>query len=443
MTVNKKRIAIIGGGPMGLGVAYYLGKQGIPVTIYEAGDRVGGMTASFDFDGVEIERFFHFLCATDYDYFEILKELGIEDKLHWVNTRMGYFYNGKLSTWGDPISLLKFPGLSLIDKFRYGLKVLYCKQLKSFEELDKKTATQWLRSWLGERAYQVLWHPLMSLKFYEWQDLPSAAWIAARVQRVAQSRESLFKEKTGYLTGCSEILMKAMVQAIEKQGGIIHLGQPIKQVIAEKHPVQGQCIKGIKVGDSLHEHSIVISTTPIPYVSKMIPDLPKEDHEKLARIKNVGVVCLMFKLDRQFSPYFWLNINTPGVEMPGIIEYTNLNPLNGRDHILYVPYYMPQTQTKYSWSNEQFFEEVTAAFKKIRPDFDRSWVKSFHASRYFYAQPVCEPGYLSMLPPMKSAIKGLFMADTSYYYPQDRSITESLKTAKQLAALSVKEWELS
>ncbi len=311
------------------------------------------------------------------------------------------------------------------------MKVLYCKGLKSFDELDKKHATHWLKSWLGERAYQVLWHPLMSLKFYEWQDLPSAAWIAARVQRVAQSRESLFKEKTGYLAGCSEVLMKAMVEAIKKQGSIIKLSQPIKQVVVEEGRV-----KGLMIGDHVHEYDTVISTTPIPYVSKMIPGLPKVDHDKLAKIKNVGVVCLMFKLDRQFSPYFWLNINTPGIEMPGIIEYTNLNPLNSRDHILYVPYYMPQTQTKYSWSNEQFYAEVIAAFKKIRPDFDVSWIKAFHASRYFYAQPVCEPGYLAMLPPMKSSIHGLFMADTSYYYPQDRSITESLKTAKQLAELA-------
>src|SRR5690606_35852018 len=135
--------------------------------------------------------------------------------------------------------------------------------------------------------------------------------------------------------------------------------------------------------------------------------------------------CLMFKLDRKFSPYFWLNINSPDIAMPGIIEYTNLNPLNHQDHILYVPYYMPQTHPKYQWSNEQFYTEVISAFKKIRPDFEISWIKAFQLSRYFYAQPVCECGYLEKLPPMKSAIEGFFMADTSYYYPQDRCITES------------------
>jgi len=426
----KKKIAVIGAGPMGLGVAYYLGKKGYSVTVYEGGDRVGGMTASFDFDGVEIERFFHFLCATDFDYFEILEELGLKDQLNWVNTRMGYFYQGKMHNWGDPVSLLTFPGLSFMDKLRYGLKVMYCKGLKSFDELDRIPATTWLRKWLGERAYKVLWDPLMSMKFYELQDLPSAAWIAARVQRVAQSRESLFKEKTGYLTGCSEVLMKAMVEAIEKQGNTVKLRQAVKQVVSE-----GGKVKGLQVGAEVIPCDTIISTAPIPYVSKLVPGLPKEDHDKLASIKNVGVVCLMFKLDRKFSPYFWMNINAPDIAMPGIIEYTNLNPLNGKDHILYVPFYMPQMNPKYQWSNEQFFAEVTTVFKKIRPEFDKSWIKGFQASRYFYAQPVCECGYLDKLPPMKSTIKGFFMADTSYYYPQDRSITESLKTAKQLVAL--------
>lgn len=429
MTIENNKIAVIGAGPMGLAVAYYLGKKGIPVTVYEAGDRVGGMTASFDFGGTEIERFFHFLCATDYDYFEILEELGLQDKLKWTNTRMGYFFQGKLRNWGDPIALLKFPGLSIIDKARYAFKVLYCKSLKDFDELDKKSATQWLKKWLGEKAYNILWDPLMSLKFYDLQDKVSAAWIAARVQRVALSRENLFKEKTGYLEGCSEVLMQAMHEAIKGQGGEVKLSQPIKQVLSNSNK-----ITGIQVGEDVIEYNQVISTIPIPYVSAMVPDLPQEDHVKLASINNVGVVCCLFKLKEKFSPYFWLNIKAPGIEMPGIIEYSNLNPMAG-ENILYVPYYMPQNHPKFSWDNDDFYKEIISVFKTIRPEFDESWIESFHASRYYHAQPVCEIGYLDKLPPMKSPLQGFYMADTSYYYPQDRSITESLKKAKELVEL--------
>ena len=66
MTTNQSQhIAVLGGGAMGLAWAGRLLKQGHAVTVYEAGDRVGGMTACFEFEGLQIERFFHFLCATE------------------------------------------------------------------------------------------------------------------------------------------------------------------------------------------------------------------------------------------------------------------------------------------------------------------------------------------------------------------------------------------
>jgi hypothetical protein len=37
-----------------------------------------------------------------------------------------------------------------------------------------------------------------------------------------------------------------------------------------------------------------------------------------------------------------------------------------------------------------------------------------------------------MLPPMRTPVEGLYMADTAYYYPEDRSITESVNVAKSL-----------
>ena len=40
--------------------------------------------------------------------------------MRWVPTWMGYYVDGKLYPWGDPVSLLTFPKLSLIEKIRYG-----------------------------------------------------------------------------------------------------------------------------------------------------------------------------------------------------------------------------------------------------------------------------------------------------------------------------------
>ena len=131
LSINlNKKIAILGAGPMGLATAYYLIKQGYQPEIYEADDRVGGMAAAFDFHGLQIERFYHFHCTSDDAYFDILKDLNLIGKFHWVKTKMGFYYNQSLQDWGNPLALLKFKGLGLIDKVRYGLHAFYSVKKK-------------------------------------------------------------------------------------------------------------------------------------------------------------------------------------------------------------------------------------------------------------------------------------------------------------------------
>ena len=66
------------------------------VTVFERDDRLGGMSAQIDFAGTRIERYYHFVCAPDESTFQYLKELGLEDQLRWVETHMGFYYDGRL-----------------------------------------------------------------------------------------------------------------------------------------------------------------------------------------------------------------------------------------------------------------------------------------------------------------------------------------------------------
>ena len=86
---DKRKIAVLGAGPMGLAVAYQLILDGYKPIIFEADDRVGGMTASFDFSGLNIERFYHFHCVSDKAFLKILTDLKIKHLFHWTETKMG------------------------------------------------------------------------------------------------------------------------------------------------------------------------------------------------------------------------------------------------------------------------------------------------------------------------------------------------------------------
>lgn len=197
--MEKKRFVVLGAGPMGLMCAMELLKAGHEVDLYERDDRIGGMSATFDFDGLEIERYYHFICKPDKPMFDLLEELGLSHALRWTDTKMGFYYDGKLYKWGTPFALLGFDRLDMISKFRYALHVMYTKSISNWKPLDTVVATQWLRKWLGQRAYDVLWKSLFELKFYEYTEDLSAAWIGTRIKRVALSRKSLLQESLGIL----------------------------------------------------------------------------------------------------------------------------------------------------------------------------------------------------------------------------------------------------
>jgi protoporphyrinogen oxidase len=426
----KKRIAVLGAGPMGLAVAYQLARDGYQPVVFEADDRIGGMAAHFDFGGVSIERYYHFHCTSDSAFMQILDELGLSQKLHWRPTGMGYWYKNQLQEWGNPLALLRFKGLGLIAKFRYGLHAFLATKRKNWLALDQLNAVDWVKRWVGPEAYEVLWRRLFEYKFHHYTNNLSAAWIWSRVRRLGRSRYNLFQEKLGYLDGGSHVLLEAMKLDIEKNGGIFFLGTPVQKVV-----IENQALVGVQVKGQLEVFDQVISTIPLPYIVSLIPDLPSQIKNQFITKNNIAVVCVIVKLSKPVSPYFWLNTNDPDMDIPGVIEYSNLRPLE--HSIVYVPFYMPAEIPQYQETDEQFKSKVKRYLSKINPKLQEGDFIQLHVSRYRFAQPICEPGFMETLPSTNLPITGLWVADTSYYYPEDRGISESIAFGRKMAAKAI------
>lgn len=430
MTTQPLRVAVIGAGPMGLATAYQLAIDGHQPVLFEAANRIGGMAVCFDFGGIDIERFYHFHCTSDHDFEELLRELGIHDKLIWTETKMGYFFNRTVQPWGNPLALLRFRGLSPLAKFRAALHAFICLKRSDWSRLDRQEATAWLRAWVGAEAYEKLWRRLFEYKFYDEAEKLSAAWIWARIRRVGTSRYNLMREKLGYLDGGSQVYLDAIGQAITRKGGEIRLSTQVCEVV-----IKDDAVTGVRTEVGFEAFDKVISTVPLPFVPRMIPALPQDARAKLEAQRNVAVVCVIVKLRKQVTKNFWLNVNDPDMDIPGIVEYTNLRPLP--DRIVYVPYYMPGEHPKYAEPDRVFIEKVRSFLKTINSDLTDDDFIDIAVSRYPFAQPVCGPNFLETLPPAKLAIDGLWVADTSYYYPEDRGISESTKFGRSMARQAI------
>lgn len=420
------KIVVIGAGPMGLAAAYRATQLGHEVDLVEADQKPGGMAAHFDFSGLSIERFYHFVCKSDQSTFDLMDELGIAEKMKWADTSMAYFTNRQIFKWGDPVSLLKYPYLTPMEKVRTGFQMFLASKSRNFDSIESMTAREWIERGSGKSVYNKLWKRLNELKFYEYADEISASWIATRIKRLANSTRGLFQQQLGYIEGGSEVLIDSLADAIRENGGQIHLG-----MAAEKVTVDDNRVTGLDAGGATFSADAVISTIPIPLVNRVVPDLPESWKRQYDSIRNIGVVCVLFKFRRPVTRHFWVNIIEPDMEIPGIIEFSNLRPLEYP--VVYVPYYMPTTNEKWKWDDSKFIDESLDYIKTINPELEDADVIDTRVSRLRYAQPVCEPNFLEKIPPVKTPIAGLQIADTSFYYPEDRGIGESVKLGRRMA----------
>ncbi len=432
---NTATVCIIGAGLAGLSAAYDLGRAGYNVVVLESGESIGGLASSIMIDGRPVERFYHFICKNDDDLLQLIDELGIAGQLHWEPTRTSFFYNGRLYRFGTPLDLLRFSAVPFTQRIRFGLNIVRSRYRDLWQQLDGLAARTWLIDQVGQQAYDVIWDPLLRVKFGEYHDRVSAAWIWHRIHRVARSRRRLWeREHFGYLELGSETVIGALVERLQHMPNVQLRSRTRVQTIQTN---EGQVSGVLLVDGELLPCSYVISTVALPVLLKLAPDLDPGYRAQLEQIDYLGVVCGLFKLSHSVADSYWVNINDPDIPFNGIIEYSNLNKhLNlGGKVIVYIPYYLRTSVPRYSYSDEHLYREFVDGLKRINPAFDESWVEEYHVSRAAYAQAICHVGFAAIVPGHETPLKGLYITDSTQFYPEDRTISAAIRLGRRVAGL--------
>ncbi|MEB3168050.1 MAG: FAD-dependent oxidoreductase [Synechococcaceae cyanobacterium] len=311
---------------------------------------------------------------------------------------MGFFLDGRLHPWGSVGSVLGFRRLPPLTRLRYLLHAARCLSLRDWQRLDGLTATGWLRSWLGERGYRLLWHKLFAYKFFQYSDQISAAWIWSRIRRLGQSRRRL-KETLGFLRGGSQQLIDALAAALASAGAEIRLATPVLAL-----PLLAPVLRAGGVEEALAS--------------------------RYGALPSVACACVVLRTRQPVTANFWTNVNDDRFAIPGIIEMGNLRPLG--TPISYVPFYIPADHPNYQRPDAAFIADTWACLKAINPQLSDADLLHSHCSRYRFAQPVCGTHFLESLP-QQQPFPGVFTVDTTAYYPEDRGISESIGFGRALA----------
>jgi protoporphyrinogen oxidase len=362
------------------------------------------------------------------------RALGIDDRLRWVTTQMGLFYNDKLYPLGDPLSLLAFPHLTVRDKARFAAVTLRSVRRgpDEWKDIEHLSARDWLVSQYGENTYRMLYQPLLDSKFGALADQISASWMWARLYRLGNSRTITQKERIGYLEGGSQLYIDALERAIRSRGVEVRTATTVEQVV-----VEGDRATGVQIDGRLEPFDSILSTVPIPYTRQLFAGIEGPYFDNLRTLPYIGVVVMLLRLKRRFSRYFWMNVSDPRLALAGIIEYTNLNPYPalGGDTSVYIPQYLAHSDPRFGTPNEELFASYCAQLQTINPEFDPSWVVQYWVHRDRFAQPICEIGFSQRIPSMQTPVRNLFLTDSYQLHPHDRSISDSTALGQNAARL--------
>jgi len=159
--------------------------------------------------------------------------------------------------------------------------------------------------------------------------------------------------------------------------------------------------------------------------------------QRLQAIEYHAAVCLLLELDSGFSPFYWTNVADRGLPFVGLIEQRHLvgaEALDGR-HFLYVANYIPQDDRLLSLDADQLLSEYEPGLRRVNPAFRRSWVRQRWLFREPDAQPIVTTGYRARMPTLQTGVGGLFLANTTQIYPEDRGTNYAVRLGRQAAAL--------
>lgn len=414
---SKQRIGIIGGGIMGISLGYFLSKQGVSVTIYEASPVLGGLAGPLVLeDGTAVDRFYHAILSSDRHLVDLCKELGIDDQLRFKETKTGFYYKGAIHPMNNIIEFLKFPPLGWIDRFRLGLTVLAAQFNRDWKNLESVSVQSWLLKWGGETTFHNIWRPMLKAKFDGGFDTVPATWIWSRLVRMKSTREGANqKEMAGHLIGGYLSLIKAMTDKILAAGGEVLLKTAVREIVLADGKATGIRLASGEVAI----YDKVICTLQTPVFQRLIPAANSQYHEFLGRTEYLGIIAPLLVLDRSLSGCWTLNITDDRFPFTGVIETTAyIDPKYvGGYHLVYLPKYTAPGSPWQQRTDDEIKRIWLENLQVMFPDFDTSTIRYFLIHRERYVEPLHKLNETNSVPEIKTPVQNLYLATTAQIYP--------------------------
>jgi len=466
---QKKSIAIIGSGFLGLTLALRLAETGAKVTVFESAPEIGGLASAWQIGDVVWDKHYHVTLLSDSYTRKIVEEIGLGDEFNWVETKTGFYTDGKLVSMSNSLEFLRFPPLGLISKFRLGATIFYASRVKDWKALEKISVEDWLTKLSGKRTFEKMWKPLLKAKLGEAYKETSAAFIWATIQRMYAARNSgLKREMFGYVRGGYirvlerfgehlkekgvEICLNAKISNVEKlaDGRIKLTADNVKNTEKKRTLAKELSLAtagnfqtenffqnsapsaSSAVENFFSEFDSVILTCPSGVTAKICSQFSETEKQKLNAVKYQGIVCASVLMKKSLSEFYITNI-TDDVPFTGIIEMSALVDKNefGGNALVYLPKYIAPDDELFEKTDAEIEDVFTAALERMYPHFSRADVVAFKISRVRNVFPIPTLNYSANLPPVETSLENIFIINSAQITNGTLNVNETVQLAEK------------
>lgn len=420
---------VVGGGILGLALARRLRQQGHAVTVLEAAPQLGGLAAAWDLGGVTWDKHYHVILQSDAHVHALLSDLGLGSEFVGVETKTGFYTDGRLHSMSNSLEFLRFPPLGLWSKFRLALTIMRASRITDWRKLERIPVVKWLTRWSGRRTVEKIWLPLLRSKLGDSYTEASAAFIWAIIARMYAARRSGLKKETfGYVRGGYARILDRIAEVLTDSGVELRTGARVNEIAADADGVRVALADGEEC-----RFDRVVCTAAAPLASRLVPGLSSDEHRLLNAVRYQGIVCASVLLKQPLDRFYVTNITDNWVPFTAVIEMSALVDRSqfGGHCLVYLPKYVAPDDPIFAESDESIRDRFLAALAKMYPHFRPDDVLAFQVSRVRQVFAVSTLNYSASVPPVATSLPGVFLVNSAHIVNGTLNVNETLQLAEQ------------
>jgi protoporphyrinogen oxidase len=319
-------VLVLGAGPAGLTAAYLLAQRGVPVTVLEAEDQVGGIAKTVVRDGYRFDlgghRFFTKSPEVEALWREVLgDELLVRprmSRIHWDGRFLAYPLNAR-----DVVRKL-----GPVELTRAGLSYARARVRPRGEE---ESFEEWVSNRFGRRLFELFFESYTEKVWGVPTSEIRAEWAAQRIRGLsftAAARAALFGNRGDVRSLIEEFLYprlgpgqmwERMAEEIERCGGEVRTGAPVTGIALGDDGVV------VEAGGETYEPEHVISSLPLRVVAGMAAPAQVRSAARGLRYRDFLTVALVLDGDDPF-PDNWIYVHDPEVRVGRIQNFRAWSP---------------------------------------------------------------------------------------------------------------------